>query len=172
MIRLRAGHARPLQSGGGLGWWYRQGARAGYMPPLRVGRLVSDGVGYAGGTNPSPTGLRERDVMTSLRAGHVRPLRGGGWLGWWYRQGAWAACMPPLRGGGGLGWRYGRGVRVDFLIICNSKGRGFPLPSAYYICIVLSLIFYGTCGHPLRRWVRRSDTCPTFSGYRHRRWRG
>ena len=25
--RLRAGHARPLRGGGGLGWWYRQGAR-------------------------------------------------------------------------------------------------------------------------------------------------
>ena len=40
MAGLRAGHARPLQGGGGLGWWYRQGARAAYMPPLRVGRLV------------------------------------------------------------------------------------------------------------------------------------
>ena len=32
MINLRAGHARPLRSGGGLGWWYRQGARAACMP--------------------------------------------------------------------------------------------------------------------------------------------
>ena len=42
MINLRAGHARPLRSGGGLGWWYRQGARAAYMPPLRIIRLVGD----------------------------------------------------------------------------------------------------------------------------------
>ena len=42
MINLRAGHARPLRGGGGLGWWYRQGARAACMPPLRIIRLVGD----------------------------------------------------------------------------------------------------------------------------------
>ena len=36
-------------------------------------------------------------VSDRLRAGHARPLQGGGGLGWWYWQDAWAACMPPLR---------------------------------------------------------------------------
>ena len=56
--RLRAGHARPLRGGGELGWWYWRGTRAACMPPLRVNRWVGDSVGYAGGLNPSPTGLR------------------------------------------------------------------------------------------------------------------
>ena len=31
---MRAGHARPLRGGGGLGWWYRQGGAGGmYAAP-------------------------------------------------------------------------------------------------------------------------------------------
>ena len=37
-------------------------------------------------------------VSDRLRAGHARPLQGGGWSGWWYRQGARAACTPAPTG--------------------------------------------------------------------------
>ena len=45
--RLRAGHARPLQGGGGLAWWYRQGARPDVRLPLRGGGGFVSDIGWA-----------------------------------------------------------------------------------------------------------------------------
>ena len=39
--RVGCGSGMPGPYGVAVGWWYRQGARAACMPPLRVGRFLN-----------------------------------------------------------------------------------------------------------------------------------